>query len=129
LIGEESVGEIMSVNDDELAQIRASRRAEIQNQIDAQADQQVHAETEQAVAEQEALMIAAAMQTILTPEARDRLARVELGRPELASTVKQHLFTLYQANKLRIPVDDEMLKRILQGLTDSTRRETTIRRI
>jgi programmed cell death protein 5 len=123
------VGEIMSVNDDELAQIRASRRAEIQNQIDAQADQQVHAETEQAVAEQEALMIAAAMQTILTPEARDRLARVELGRPELASTVKQHLFTLYQANKLRIPVDDEMLKRILQGLTDSTRRETTIRRI
>ncbi len=123
------MGEIMSVNDDELAQIRASRRAEIQNQIDAQADQQVHAETEQAVAEQEALMIAAAMQTILTPEARDRLARVELGRPELASTVKQHLFTLYQANKLRIPVDDEMLKRILQGLTDSTRRETTIRRI
>ena len=123
------MGEIMSVNDDELAQIRASRRAEIQNQIDAQADQQVHAETEQAVAEQEAIMIAAAMQTILTPEARDRLARVELGRPELASTVKQHLFTLYQANKLRIPVDDEMLKRILQGLTDSTRRETTIRRI
>ena len=123
------MGEIMSVNDDELAQIRASRLAEIQNKIDAQADQQVHAETEQAVAEQEALMIAAAMQTILTPEARDRLARVELGRPELASTVKQHLFTLYQANKLRIPVDDEMLKRILHGLTDSTRRETTIRRI
>ena len=123
------MGEIMSVNDDELAQIRASRLAEIQNKIDAQDDQQVHAETEQAVAEQEALMIAAAMQTILTPEARDRLARVELGRPELASTVKQHLFTLYQENKLRIPVDDEMLKRILQGLTDSTRRETTIRRI
>jgi programmed cell death protein 5 len=123
------VGEIMSVNDDELAQIRASRRAEIQNQIDAQSDQQVHAEAEQAVAQQEAIMIAAAMQTILTPEARDRLARVELGHPELASTVKQHLFTLYQSNKLRIPVDDEMLKRILQGLTDSTRRKTTIRRI
>jgi programmed cell death protein 5 len=123
------VGEIMSVNDDELAQIRASRRAEIQNQIDSQSDQQVHAEAEQAVAQQEAIMIAAAMQTILTPEARDRLARVELGHPELASTVKQHLFTLYQSNKLRIPVDDEMLKRILQGLTDSTRRKTTIRRI
>lgn len=123
------MGEIMSVNDDELAQIRASRRAEIQNQIDAQSDQQVHAEAEQAVAQQEAIMIAAAMQTILTPEARDRLARVELGHPELASTVKQHLFTLYQSNKLRIPVDDEMLKRILQGLTDSTRRKTTIRRI
>ena len=119
----------MSVNDDELAQIRATRRAEIQHQIDAQADQQLHAEAEQAVAEQEALMIAAAMQTILTPEARDRMARVELGHPELASSVKQHLFTLHQSNQLRIPVDDEMLKRILQGLTDNSRRETTIRRI
>ena len=123
------MGEIMSVNDDELAQIRASRRAEIQHQIDTQSDLQAHAEAEQAVAEQEAMIIAAAMQTILTPEARDRLARVELGHPELASSVKQHLYTLHQKNQLRIPVDDEMLKRILQGLTDHNRRETTIRRI
>ena len=123
------MGEIMSVNDDELAQIRASRRAEIQHQIDTQSDLQAHAEAEQAVAEQEAMIIAAAMQTILTPEARDRLARVELGHPELASSVKQHLYTLHQKNQLRIPVDDEMLKRILQGLSENNRRETTIRRI
>jgi programmed cell death protein 5 len=119
----------MSVNDDELAQIRASRRAEIQHQIDTQSDLQANAEAEQAVAEQEAMIIAAAMQTILTPEARDRLARVELGHPELASSVKQHLYTLHQKNQLRIPVDDEMLKRILQGLSENNRRETTIRRI
>ena len=123
------MGEIMSVNDDELAQIRASRQAEIQQQFEAQAEQQVHAEAEQAAAEQEANMIANAMRTILTPEARDRLARVEMGHPELASTVKQHLFTLHQANQIQIPVDDAMLKRILQGLTDQNRRETTIRRI
>ncbi|MCS5534907.1 MAG: DNA-binding protein [Candidatus Poseidoniales archaeon] len=123
------MGEIMSVNDDELAQIRASRQAEIQQQFEAQAEQQVHAEAEQAAAEQEANMIANAMRIILTPEARDRLARVEMGHPELASTVKQHLFTLHQNNQLQIPVDDAMLKRILQGLTDQNRRETTIRRI
>ena len=123
------MGEIMSVNDDELAQIRASRQAEIQQQLEAQAEQQVHAEAEQAAAEQEANMIANAMRIILTPEARDRLARVEMGHPELASTVKQHLFTLHQANQIQIPVDDAMLKRILQRLTDQNRRETTIRRI
>ena len=123
------MGDIMSVNDDELAQIRASRQAEIQQQFEAQAEQQVHAEAEQAAAEQEANMIANAMRIILTPEARDRLARVEMGHPELASTVKQHLFTLHQNNQLQIPVDDAMLKRILQGLTDQNRRETTIRRI
>ena len=123
------MGEIMSVNDDELAQIRASRQAEIQQQFEAQAEQQVHAEAEQAAAEQEANMIANAMRIILTPEARDRLARVEMGHPELASTVKQHLFTLHQTNQIQIPVDDAMLKRILQRLTDQNRRETTIRRI
>jgi len=123
------VGEIMSVEDDELSQIRAARRAEIQHQMDAQTEQQAQADAEQAAAEHEAMMLENAMRTILTPQARDRLARVELGRPELATTVKQHLFTLHQTNQIRIPIDDEMLKRILQGLTESTRRETTIRRI
>lgn len=123
------MGEIMSVEDDELTQIRASRRAEMQSQIDSPANQQAQAEAEQAAAEHEANMLDDAMRIILTPQARDRLARVELGRPELAKTVKQHLFTLHQTNQIQIPIGDEMLKRILQGLTESTRRETTIRRI
>ena len=123
------MGEIMSASDDELAQIRAARQAEIQQQLEAQAEQQVESEALEAAAVEEASMIAAAMRTILTPEARDRLARVELGHPELATTVKQHLYTLHQANRISIPVDDEMLKRILQGLSENNRRETTIRRI
>ena len=126
--GEETVGETMSVADDELAQIRAARQSEIQQQLEAQAEQQMQTESIEAAAEEEANIIAAAMRTILTPEARDRLARVELGHPELASTVKKHLFTLHQANRINIPVDEEMLKRILQAL-ESNRRETTIRRI
>ena len=81
------MGETMSTADDELAQIRAARQAEIQQQIEAQAEQQIQAEAQEAAAEEEASIIAAAMRTILTPEARDRLARVELGHPELATTV------------------------------------------
>jgi len=123
------VGETMSVADDELAQIRAARQAEIQRQIETQAEQQMQTEELESAAQEEASVIAAAMRTILTPEARDRLARVELGHPELATTVKQHLYTLHQANRISIPVDDEMLKRILQGLSENNRRETTIRRI
>lgn len=123
------MGETMSVADDELAQIRAARQAEIQRQIETQAEQQMQTEELESAAQEEASVIAAAMRTILTPEARDRLARVELGHPELATTVKQHLYTLHQANRISIPVDDEMLKRILQGLSENNRRETTIRRI
>ena len=123
------MGEVMTGTDDELTQIRAARRAEIQQQLETQAEKQMQAEAQEVAAEQEATLIAAAMRTILTPEARDRLARVELGHPELATTVKQHLYTLHQANQINIPVDDEMLKRILKGLSEGNRRETTIRRI
>ena len=123
------MGEVMTVEDEELARLRAARQAEIQQQLQTQAEQQAQIEVEQAAAEKEANVIANAMRTILTPEARDRLARVELGHPELASTVKQHLFALHQNNQIQIPVTDEMLKRILQGLSENGRRETTIRRI
>ena len=67
------------------------------------------------------------MRTILTPDARQRLARVELAYPELALTVKQHLAVLSGEERIAVPVDDDMLKRILAGLSD--RRETSIRRI
>ncbi|MEC7704758.1 MAG: DNA-binding protein [Candidatus Thermoplasmatota archaeon] len=119
----------MSLEDDELTRLREARRAQIQEQLEAEADQQLQAESQQAAAEQEAQVLANAMRTILTPEARDRLARVELGRPDLAVTVKQHLYTLHQNNQIRIPVDDEMLKRILKGISENSRRETSIRRI
>ena len=123
------MGEVMTVEDEELARLRAARQAEIQQQLQTQAEQRAQIEVEQAAAEKEANVISNAMRTILTPEARDRLARVELGHPELASTVKQHLYTLHQNNQIQIPVTDEMLKRILQGLSENGRRETTIRRI
>ena len=44
----------MTVEDEELARIRAARQAEIQNQLQAQAEQQAKMEVEQAAAEQEA---------------------------------------------------------------------------
>ncbi|MEE2758625.1 MAG: DNA-binding protein [Candidatus Thermoplasmatota archaeon] len=119
----------MSVEDEELTRLRAARQAEIHQQLQNQAEEQAKIEVEQAAAEQEENLINAAMRTILTPEARDRLARVELGHPDLAKTVKMHLYTLHQNNQIQIPVSDEMLKRILQGISDSNRRETTIRRI
>ena len=76
--GEEIVGESMSIADDELAQIRAARQAEIQQQIEAQTEQHIQTEAQEVAAQEEANIIATAMRTILTPEARDRLARVEL---------------------------------------------------
>jgi len=115
-------------NDDELDRLRDARKQELVNQIQQQAEAQVEAEQQQAEAQQDADQLTELMRTILTPDARQRLARLELAYPELAFTVKQHLAVLSDEERIAVPVDDEMLKRILAGLSDD-RRETSIRRL
>ena len=114
--------------DDELAQLRAQRMAQIQSQLEeqaaAQADAQIQKESQQAAMAQ----LDAAMKTILTPDARSRLASLNLVNPELTTRVKSHLATLSNDNKIATPVNDMQLKRILGGLSEN-RRETSIRRI
>ncbi|MDC3290899.1 hypothetical protein OAV27_00220 [Euryarchaeota archaeon] len=118
----------MSIDDSELERMRAARLSEVQNQIESQAEQQLAAEEQQAVADQEVTALNDAMRTILTPESRERLGRVELTRPEIALGVKRHLVNLHNEGRLQIPVDDSTLKAVLAQL-NSNRRESSIRRI
>lgn len=118
----------MSIDDSELERMRAARLSEVQNQIESQAEQQLAAEEQQAAADQETTALNEAMRTILTPESRERLGRVELTRPEIALGVKRHLVNLHNEGRLQIPVDDNTLKAVLAQL-NSNRRESSIRRI
>ncbi len=122
------MSEIMSSDDSELERMRAARRAEIQNQIEARADEQMRSEEQDAAAKQEASDLSDAMRVILTPEARQRLATVELTREEVALGVKRHLVNLHNEGNLKVPVDDQTLKAVLSRL-NSNRRDSTIRRI
>lgn len=118
----------MSVKDEELSHLRDARRAQLQEQLQLQAEQQANAEEQTQAAEAEKSRLNDLMRSVLTPEARSRLARLELAYPELSTSVKTHLASLHSGNKIAIPVDDASLKRILSGL-QSQRRETTIRRV
>lgn len=69
----------------------------------------------------------AIMRKVLTPEARERLGRVKLVRPELARQVELLLAQLYQAGQIREPINDEKLKRILAQIEARTRREFRIK--
>ena len=71
--------------------------------------------------------IDAIMRKILTPEARERLGRVKLVKPELARQVELILVQLYQAGQIREPIDDAKLKRILAQIDARTRREFRIK--
>ena len=86
---------------------------------------------EQQKAQEEAIKLEAQpdamMRRILTPEARERLGRVKLVRPELARQVELILVQLYQAGQIREPLDDAKLKKILAQIEARTRRDFRIK--
>tara|TARA_Y100001968_G_scaffold209973_1_gene193071 strand:- start:243 stop:638 length:396 start_codon:yes stop_codon:yes gene_type:complete len=124
----EELSSMASGHDDELTRLREERLAALQKQAEEQARAQLESEERSQLESQEKAHLSQAMKTILKPEARERLARLELGRPELADEVRKQLAGLHENGQIAVPVSDESLKRILASL-DSGKRESTIRRI
>lgn len=119
----------MAINaDDELTMLREQRRIALQQQLEQQAATQADAEIQAQADAQTAAQLDQAMKTILTPDARSRLASLNLVNPEMSTAVKNHLATLAGGNQISTPVNDEQLKRILAGLNQQ-KRETSIRRL
>jgi programmed cell death protein 5 len=57
------------------------------------------------------------LRKILTKEARERLGRLKLVKPELVEQLKIYLVQLYKAGKIRDIIDDEKLKEILKRIS------------
>lgn len=57
------------------------------------------------------------LRNILTKEARERLNRIKLVKPDLALQLELYLVQLYQKGKLRSQMNDEQLKTILETLS------------
>ena len=119
-----------SVADDsmELEAFRQRRQLELQQQLEQQAKQQADAEIESQGQAREQQALDLAMKTILTPDARSRLANISLVDATKADVLKRQLVGLHDQQKISIPVNDEQLKRILANLSKS-RRDASIRRM
>jgi programmed cell death protein 5 len=115
--------------DDELAELRRRRLQELQaqhaaarQQQDPAAVAQAQAEAAEAEAQKEAFL-----RQIMTPEARERLARLKMARPEETRQVESQLIGLAQSGRLGSRIDDEQLKLILARLLPN-QRDINIRR-
>ncbi|MCA6212845.1 DNA-binding protein [Thermococcus sp. 101 C5] len=109
---------------EDIEEIRKRKLLELQKRL---AEQQKE-EEERARQEMELeAQLDALMRQILTPEARERLARVKLVRPELARQVELILAQLYQAGQITERITDEKLKKILAQIEARTRRDFRIR--
>ncbi len=104
----------MAMEDDELDGIRRRKLAELQ-QAQEQAFAQAQAR-EQAMAQRDMIL-----RQILTPEARERLARIELAYPELTESIENQLIALAQSGRVQKVIDDPTLRQILTRLIPKKR--------
>lgn len=110
-------------SDEELRKLRAKRMSEIQAQQQQQEELQ-RAQQEAELQKQEL------MRKILTPEARLRLNNIKMVRPEFAQQIEIQLLQIAQTGRVRLPIDDSTLKKLLlQIQSRQSKRDITIRRI
>ncbi|BCU68303.1 DNA-binding protein [Sulfolobales archaeon HS-7] len=69
----------------------------------------------------------AILRSILTEEARQRLANIRLVRPEIVDALENQLIALAQSGRVRTPVSDEELKELLEQLFNRDRRDYNIK--
>ncbi|MGC8998797.1 MAG: DNA-binding protein [Candidatus Bathyarchaeia archaeon] len=108
-------------DEEELEELRQKKLLALQRRI---AEEQRRAQMEQQLEMQKQ----AILKTILTPEARQRLANLKLVKPEFTAQLELQLIQLAQMGKLPVPLTDEQLKQILIQL-QTQKREIKIRRV
>jgi programmed cell death protein 5 len=97
----------MAIGEDELDAIRRKKLAELQQaQSQAAAEQQYR---DQVQAQRQLVL-----RQILTPEARERLGRIELAYPELKENIENQLIQLAQSGRVQRQIDDATLRQILE---------------
>jgi programmed cell death protein 5 len=109
------------MSEEELEELRQKKLLALQRRI---AEEQRRAQMEQQLEMQKQ----AILKTILTPEARQRLANLKLVKPEFTAQLELQLIQLAQMGKLPVPLTDEQLKQILIQL-QTQKREIKIRRV
>jgi len=115
-------------NDDELTRIRTQRQLEIQQSLEAQAAKQAEMEQEAQLQAAHESALESKIKQSLSNEARERLARIMLARPDESSTLKQVVVNALDTGRFNSPMQDNELKSLLSQIQNN-RRESTIRRI
>jgi len=114
--------------DAELAELRRRRTRQIQEmQVSENMNAQAAYAQQESDAQRREAERAEILRRILTPDARERLGRIRLAKPEVASAVEQQLVALAASGRIQRPIDDPTLRALLERIAPE-RREIKITR-
>ena len=108
---------------DELEDLKKKKLLELQKQDQFQESMEDQ-ETQRKEFEEKKKMI---LRGILTTNAKERLGRIKIVRPEIAETIENQLILLAQSGKLENKINDEQLRMLLSRIIPK-KRDIKIRR-
>ena len=117
----------MAENDQELAELRRRRMAQLQEMQNAQVANANAYQAQQQELERRDQERAEILRRLLTPEARERLGRIRLAKPDVAAAVEQQVIALAASGRLQRQIDDNTLRALLERIMPE-RREINITR-
>jgi programmed cell death protein 5 len=101
-------------DEDELEALRKRKLQELQ--VHQQQREIEEAQMAQLEAQKQSVL-----RQILTPEARERLGRIQLAYPDVAENVSNQLIMLAQSGRVQKVIDDATLRQILRKVLPSKR--------
>ncbi|KIW89994.1 uncharacterized protein Z519_09424 [Cladophialophora bantiana CBS 173.52] len=103
--------------DDDLAQIRAARLAQLKQQ-QGRGGSSDNGDSEEQKRKQESEARSLMLSQILEPEAADRLGRIRMVKESRATDVENRLIMLARSGQLRQKVTEDQLKDMLTSLSE-----------
>ncbi len=107
------------MDDSELEAFRKKRLQELkqQQQMPSEEELQQEQERQKQLEEQKKALL----RKILTNEARERLGRIRIARPEIVESIENQLLMLAQSGQLKNKITDEQLRGILKKILPKKR--------
>ncbi|KYK32193.1 MAG: hypothetical protein AYK22_07565 [Thermoplasmatales archaeon SG8-52-3] len=103
--------------DEELENLRKKKLQEMQEQTALEQQMEEQEEQQKQFDDQKKAILRA----ILTNEARERLGRIKIARPEMAESIENQLIMLAQSGKLKNKINDEELRMLLSKVLPKKR--------
>ena len=109
--------------DEELEKLRRKKLLELQRQSQLQESLEDQEIQEKEFEEKKKRIL----RGILTTQAKERLGRIKVARPEMAETIENQLIVLAQSGRLESKINDEQLRMLLSRIIPK-KRDIKIRR-